>query len=355
MKLLIAAGGTGGHILPGIRIGRALENQAGENNRVVYLCGEKEIEERIYRGEEMAPRVLRGRFYRGNLLCRLASSLLALPRVCGIFSKEKPDAVLAMGGAVCLPVLLCARIAGLPIFLHESNSVRGRVTRMFSPHARRVYLGLDTGNRPNEVQLGTPSGAVIEADSRRVVLCLGGSQGAIALNDAFVKAGNLLGPLFPDYRFLLVCGPGKSPENPAAVEVREYVANLPELLAQTCVAVSRAGAGTLADLANFRIPSILVPYPAAMDNHQDRNARIVTDGGGALLLTESEMSGEIMAKLLKDLLSDGGRRDEMMGALAKFDSSQSAQLIVDDMLRELSRGKVSRPSPEREGIGHASH
>jgi UDP-N-acetylglucosamine--N-acetylmuramyl-(pentapeptide) pyrophosphoryl-undecaprenol N-acetylglucosamine transferase len=338
-RFVVAAAGTGGHIIPGIQIGRELQRSGLVD--VEYLCGPRPIEQQVYGGERVTPTRLRTGGARGSLakVMQPLEFTADFAKLLATFVVRRPAGVLAMGGAACFPTLAAAVALRVPIFLHESNRIPGRVIRLFRRHARTVFLGLGGLDSPNVEIVGTPVRwrETLPDSDRRVVLCVGGSQGAGALNNAFIGAATRLQANFPALRFVLISGPGKrTADAPAWLDVREYEADLPSLLAQTILAVSRAGAGSLADLANHRVPSILVPYPHAMDDHQRANAICYSDRGAATLLEERDLTPITLASAMEALLVEPGTpRLRMAEALAHFDSRTSASFIAQRILTQL--------------------
>ncbi|MCC5877272.1 MAG: UDP-N-acetylglucosamine--N-acetylmuramyl-(pentapeptide) pyrophosphoryl-undecaprenol N-acetylglucosamine transferase [Candidatus Sumerlaeia bacterium] len=339
--LLVAAAGTGGHILPGICIGREFEATV-PGSRVVYLCGSKEIEREIYRREGITPVTFPSNYGSGGRLKKITGLASDCVRSISLIRKIRPSAVLAMGGAICAPVIGAAWIHRVPYFLHESNAIPGTVVRKFHPRACRVFLGLGGLEGSNVVLTGTPvKHGESQVGERRTVLCVGGSQGARRLNGIFVDAVNSLpGDVADQWDFLLVSGPSNTVENPGRVRVEPYITNLPEVLSGSAFAVTRAGAGTLADLAAFRVPSLLVPYPHAKDNHQEANARLFEAGNAAMLYRESDLTAERLATTLGDVLTDTGRREQMGERAGDFATPDSASVIVAAMVGCLEHGMV---------------
>lgn len=348
--LLIAAAGTGGHILPGICIGREFE-ATSPNARAVYLCGSKEIEREIYQREGISPEVFPSNYGSGGRLKKAVGLTSDLMRSFSLLRRIRPTAVLAMGGAICAPVIAAARMQGIPYFLHESNAIPGSVVRLFHPRARRVFLGLGGLEGGNVVVTGTPvKRCEAPAGERDTVLCVGGSQGARHLNGVFVDAVNALPAEVADqWSFLLVSGPANVVETPGRVRVEPYITNLPEVLSRSSVAVTRAGAGTLADLAAFSVPGILVPYPHAKDNHQEANARLLVEGDAAFLYREADLTVEQLATTLKDLLTNPEQRSRMARAAASFATPDSATRIVGGIMECLNPGPEKSETPETKG------
>lgn len=332
-RFVVAAGGTGGHILPGIRIGEALSGDFA----VDYLCGTRPIEAQVYSSQSVEP----VRLAIPKLGTKLGPAGLAADHAAAFaqmsadFVARRPAGVLAMGGAVCFPTLAAAVALGIPIFLHESNAIPGRVTRMFARFARCVFAGIGGLGIPNAIVSGTPTTQPSAAAAERnLVLAVGGSQGASRLNDVFVAAANSLADL--PVEWLLISGPGKSVANPGRVQVMEYAPRIGELLARCAVCVSRAGAGAIADAVNYRVPAILVPYPHAMDDHQTANARVLEEAGGAIVVSERELSPSRLAKELRWLLDSPERRAGIAARLAPFDSTRSAEAIAGAIASRLS-------------------
>lgn len=342
--MLIAAGGTGGHILPAVQIGREIEQSGAFPGGVQFVCGARAIERRIYEGEGLFPIFLSagGRLPRSVAMAR--DFVLCFSR----FLVARPAAVLGMGGAACFPVLAAATVLRIPIFLHESNSIPGRVVRLFRGVARRVFLGIGGLEGPNVEITGTPTKPVPATVAERdVILCVGGSQGAERLNRVFTESAQELSARHPALRFILIAGPGKATAEAGAVEVREYEPNLPELLARTRLIISRASAGALADIANHRIPSILVPYPHAMDNHQHHNAMLFTERGAATLIAESQLESASLVLAIDALLRDESQRTAMQQALSMFSSEDAAQKIATIILKETGRREAAYPHATR--------
>lgn len=327
--IIIAAGGTGGHILPGIRIGDEIDRGYAGIYRAQYVCGSRDIESKIYSSENITPLKLRAGSRKGAaaFACLLGDSF----RVLKSFIRNRPAAVLAMGGAACVPVLLVAVVLRIPMFLHESNRRAGRVVRLFAPFARKVFLGLGGLDRKNSSIVGTPTRPVEAVEQRNLILCMGGSQGASKLNEIFVAVANRDHIRALGYQFVLLSGPGKHIPNRGVVEVREYEPRIETLLARAELAITRAGAGALADIANCRVPAVLVPYPFAKDDHQKANADLFYDADAAFVLEEKALTKESLDTLISHIMTDAPLRERMRANLASFDSSNAARVIANEL------------------------
>ena len=343
LRLTIAAGGTGGHILPALRIAEAIP----EGAQVEFICGSKAIEKTVYEGEGRRPFVLRAG--RATGLRKAFDLTLDTITMLRRFANQRPDAVLAMGGAACFPVLAAAVVMRVPIFLHESNRIPGRVIRLYAKFARKVFLGLGGYEGANGVITGTPVKQMnVQSATRDLVLCYGGSQGSARLNGLFVEVANSPAFANADLHFLLLSGPGKVIANPGRVEVRAYEADMASLLRRTALAVTRSGAGSLADLAAFEIPAILIPYPFAMDDHQTANALSYVNSNAATLIRESDLTADSLTANLRRLIDDAALRQEMAANLRAFHRPDAAATIVSEIIESIR-------TPARHSLPEASH
>lgn len=350
-RFVIAAGGTGGHIIPGILIGRELEKRYGNLLFVDYFCGSRAIEKRVYQSEGIKPTTLSlgalsayrlpGGYYLG-----MGKEYFS---VLGKFIFHRPTAVLAMGGAVCFPILAAAITLRIPVYLHESNRISGRVVRLFRRFARKVFLGFEGEEFPNVMATGTPSRPIPRSEKERnLVLCVGGSQGAEVLNQMFLQAANELAEKHSNLRFRLITGPGKQLEDTGRVESCEYEADIPSVLAHTRMIVSRSGSGSLADIASARIPSILVPYPHAMNNHQLANAKCFEEKDAAVVMEENGLTAQLLAQAMTELLTDGEKVTRMQKNLESLSSENAARVIAEEIVRPLLSVRDTRRSPKGE-------
>lgn len=382
-RILIVAGGTGGHIAPALAVGAQLRATHGPDVAVRFVSGSREIEKRLFAAAGEFPDALACE--RSPRLSPTALPLwwaLAKSQVQAwqVVSSWKPHAVLAMGGYVCAPVLNAARLLRVPYFLHESNAIPGRVTRWFAPSAATVFVAHNAAasELPKSAKTrisGTPVRPelvdVPRRDARRrlgistqrhVLLVLGGSQGARALNDALLEALPLLDPAFSDRGGLSVlwsCGLQHAQTMQAAsaarhlrhIEVRTYetITAMGDAYAAADAVLSRAGASTLAELTTLGLPSLLVPYPHAADNHQVANADALAREGAAIVREEAFLTGGTLARDLAMLLLD----DEVRRAMARGAASlgcRDATTILAEALYEAAAPPsppTTSPTPNR--------
>ncbi|GCE64919.1 UDP-N-acetylglucosamine--N-acetylmuramyl-(pentapeptide) pyrophosphoryl-undecaprenol N-acetylglucosamine transferase [cyanobiont of Ornithocercus magnificus] len=315
-RLLIAAGGTGGHLFPALALADSLPN-----NWEIYWLGthnslEIELVPKRFQLITVSAEGLQGSILRRvrNLLWLLLATL----KLRRFILREQIDAVFTTGGYVAAPAILAARWTGLPAVLHESNAVPGRVTRLLGSWCRIVALGLAVTanhlNRCTTAVTGTPVRAtflrpqslpawVPQADGPLLVV-IGGSQGAVGLNrmvrnvlPALLKAGcrvvHLTGCHDPDIGQM---------QHPAFVE-RLFSSEIPGLLQHADLAISRAGAGSLSELAACCTPAILVPFPYAVDQHQTANAACAAALGAAVVIHEHAPDHPALGRALWHLLA----------------------------------------------------
>ena len=316
--ILIMAGGTGGHIYPGLAVADALRAQ---NWNIVWLGAPHSME------AELVPQhgypVARVNFsgVRGKGLRRLLTLPFTLLRAlwqsaAAIFS-HRPDVVLGMGGYITLPGGLMAAFLRRPLLIHEQNSIAGLSNKVLAKLATRVLSGFP-GVLPKAQWVGNPVRADIAAlpdpqtrytqrSGKLNVLVVGGSLGAQALNEALPKALALLGEA--ERPNVLQQTGKKNLETVQALyaqagvhaDIRAFLDDMAQQYAQADVVICRAGALTIAELAAAGVASVLVPFPFAVDDHQTQNARFLSEQGAAILLPQTELSAERLAQLLCEL------------------------------------------------------
>ena len=350
--LMVMAGGTGGHIFPGIAVAEELRAQGW---RIVWMGNPDGMEARIVpqRGYETAwvrfgalrgKGLLRKLLLPVNLLSGFWQALRALRRV-------QPDVVLGMGGYITFPGGMMASLLGRPLVLHEQNSVAGLANRVLAKVADRVLSGFPAV-LDNAEWLGNPVRADITAvlpPAERYagrtgplrVLVVGGSLGAAALNETVPQA---LARLDPAARPIVVHQAGERQIEALRAayarvqvegELRPFIDDMAAAYAEADLVICRAGALTVAELAAAGVASLLVPFPHAVDDHQTGNARFLADRGAAYLLPQTELSPDRLAGILSSL--DRGRllnMAEHARALAK----PLAAVAVAHVCAELAGG-----------------
>lgn len=353
MTVLIAGGGTGGHVFPMLSVGAALERT--EKARVFYVGTARGLESRLIPQEggdlellEVAP--LRGGGL-GGFARGVAVAARSIPSAIALVRRRKPDVVLSVGGYAGGPVALAARALGVPVALLEPNGVLGLSNKLLAPFTARAYGGFgDIGKhfKKDVVRhLGVPlRGSFVAAPYRATrdrfhVLVLGGSQGAQRLNEDMPAAFARLRSAAPHARILHQTGRGRAAEVEAAyaaitslegVTVTEFVSGVAAELEKADVVVQRSGASSLAELCVVGRPSVLVPYPFAADQHQLANARYLERLGASVVIDQAALSPQALAATLIALEGDVERRAAMAAAAASEGKPDAAGRIADDLL-----------------------
>ncbi|MDD5383303.1 MAG: UDP-N-acetylglucosamine--N-acetylmuramyl-(pentapeptide) pyrophosphoryl-undecaprenol N-acetylglucosamine transferase [Gallionella sp.] len=365
-SILIMAGGTGGHIMPGLAVADILRSQGW---KVIWLGAPGSMEAELVPKHGYGMAWVRFSGVRGKGLLRkllLPFNLLtALGQSAAAIFRHRPDVVLGMGGYITFPGGLMAVLLRRPLVIHEQNSIAGLSNRVLAHLAKRVLSGFPDV-LPNAIWCGNPVRSSIAGlpdpqaryaarSGKLNVLVVGGSLGAKALNEAMPQVLALLSEgLRPNVvhqtgkqhfaavqqlyrqagvqadgmtRCAQAAGAGMpSPHllpqtagcasNVSEVDIHPFLEDMAGSYANADVVICRAGALTIAELAAAGVASILVPFPFAVDDHQTHNARFLSERGAAWLLPQSELSAEKLAQLLRELV-DGGRGREKLLAMAQ--------------------------------------
>jgi UDP-N-acetylglucosamine--N-acetylmuramyl-(pentapeptide) pyrophosphoryl-undecaprenol N-acetylglucosamine transferase len=354
LKVIIAAGGTGGHLFPGIAVAREFQERHGA--AVTFLTTPKAVTTQIlerygFAWEAVSSRALKGEglLSRGRTLLGVPAAILAAR---SRLQQLHPHLVLGMGGHSAGPVGLAAWLLGLPLALHEQNAIPGSTNRWLSRFAHRIFLSFPasrsyfppgrchwTGNpiRPEFFEPGEP-----RAESPFTVMITGGSQGAHQLNMGVLAALPLLAGLTDRLAFVHLTGEADKEtvaagyrEHGFVAEVAAFSQEMPELMRRAHLLVCRAGASTLAELAAVGRPALLVPYPFAANNHQEFNARFLAEAGAAEIILNKDFTGEIFAGKINQFLTEPEPLAKMAAASRRLAKPAAAQEIVAGCLELL--------------------
>lgn len=349
LKIVIAGGGTGGHLFPGIAV--AQEFLSSKGAAVTFLTSPKAVTAQILERYGFPWEAVASRALKGQGLWSRIRTLGGLPG-CVLEAKARlqalaPRLVLGMGGYASGPVGVAAYLAKIPLALHEQNAIPGVANRWLAKVADRIFLSFpDTSGffrRDLAVWTGNPIrpeffGARSERpDAPFTVLLMGGSQGAHHLNMAALAALPLLADLKEQLHFLHLTGEQDLEEVAAgykeagfAAEVAAFTPEVPDWMGRAHLVVCRAGASTLAELTAMGRAAILVPFPFAANNHQEFNARFLADKGAAELILNKDFTGEVLADKIRQNISSPE-------ILAKMEAASRA-LARPDAAQEIVRG-----------------
>ena len=350
IRLLVAASGTGGHLFPAIATAAHLSDY-----EIEWLGTPDRLETQLVPEQYFLHTIslggLQGRLGLGTVR-RLGQLLRSILQVRQILKQGNFQGVFTTGGYIAAPAIIAARSLGLPSILHESNALPGKVTRWLSPWCSMVALGFEAAlprlSRAKSICVGTPvrsqflaaSKTLLEdlaiPNSAPLVAVVGGSQGAVAVNQlvrqcapAWFKAGAWIVHLTGD----------NDPEADS-LEHSQYIHmpfynNMAALLKRSDLVISRAGAGTLTELAVTKTPSILIPYPYAAEDHQAYNAAAFAAAGAAQVCRQSELTPEILRDKVLNLLESRDRLQQMAtasGGLAIMDSAERLAELVQRVI-----------------------
>jgi UDP-N-acetylglucosamine--N-acetylmuramyl-(pentapeptide) pyrophosphoryl-undecaprenol N-acetylglucosamine transferase len=345
-RVVIAAGGTAGHVVPAIAVADALRAEGAE---VHFAGGERAEAELVPAAGYEIDRLNVEGISRTNPLKAfraIVKAFGALLQAARLLRRHRAEAVLGGGGYVAGPIGLAAVLRGTPLVLTEADSHLGLTNRLLANRARRVCLAFPIQGRdgdryrltgrpvPPTITDRTAARAEFGIEpAELVVLVFGGSLGARSINHTAVTA-------FADtpYRILHVAGRRDFPDLTAPgphYVLRDYVVPFGTALAAADIAVARAG-GSVFELAQYGLPSVLIPYPHASGNHQDANARWMEQAGAATILPDADLTPERLRAEVDSLVHDEERRREMALAAARLARPDAARAIAHEVLEAAS-------------------
>ena len=359
-RIIIAGGGTGGHIFPAIAIANALKKIDG-NIEILFVGakGKMEMEKVPQAGYEIEGLDIAG-FNRSSLIKNIGLPFKLIKsffQVRKIINRFKPDAVIGVGGYSSFPVLRFAQAKGIPTFIHESNSFAGKSNIILGKKATKIFTGTDgmenffpkekimvTGN---PVRLAIAQARVSQQEgikffsldeSKKTVLVIGGSLGAKSINEAIAEHLDQL--LNAGLQLIWQTGKpysAKAKEITAGkptVWVNEFITDMEYAYASADVVVARAGAMTVAELCVVKKPVLFVPYPFAAEDHQTVNAMQLVNKNAAMMIKDDEAPGKL-APMIIDLVKDENRQAELKKNIAALAITDADKKIADEILKSI--------------------
>jgi UDP-N-acetylglucosamine--N-acetylmuramyl-(pentapeptide) pyrophosphoryl-undecaprenol N-acetylglucosamine transferase len=357
LRVLIAGGGTGGHLYPGVAVAREIQRRRPDA-MVTFAGTARGIEARVIPREGFQLDVLRSAGLKATSIAARLRGLGLLP-VSGadawrILSRRTPDVVIGVGGYSSGPVVLAAAIRGIPTLLLEQNAVPGFTNRTLARFVSAAAVTFDetvaffrgkgfvAGNPVRPEFFEAEAARSAPADRPRLLI-FGGSQGAHAINMAMVEAAPRLAA---DARRLAITHQTgerdlervREAYRAAGLDARveAFLFEMDREVKAADLVVCRAGATTIAELTAAGRPAVLIPLPTAADDHQRKNAEVLAKAGAAELLPQAGLTGEVLASRVLALAGDEARREEMARAARTFARPDAAKVIVDKVL-ELAR------------------
>lgn len=353
IRLMLTGGGTGGHLFPAIATAEALCKQL-PGSEVLFVGTKRKMDKKSLEQYGFAAKSIHSKGLKGKSFFALLQALAVLPLSCVEamihILRFQPDLVLGVGGYVTGPVVLAAKLLGRPTIIHEQNSIPGLANRKLGALATKICLSLPgsgscfakektvlTGNPVREAILHLAKEGKKEKKKKQTLLVLGGSLGAHRVNELVSEA--FTSPELAHIRVIHQTGPADAALVKAAYErhnieatVAPFFDDMAAAYREADLLVSRAGATTLAELSVLGKPALLIPYPYAADNHQEKNADYYVQGGGALLCIEKELTAEQLRATLSRLFGDREKLQEMGKAMQASAFPKATQRIVDECL-----------------------
>ena len=374
MNVIFTCGGTGGHINPAIAVANSWRERHPDS-KILFIGGRGNMEEVLVpkAGYELVvmpafglERSLSIPALRNNFLA--VKSVLSAVKNCKKILKEfEADVVVGTGGYASFPALYAAKQLKIPTCVHESNAMPGLTTRMVSNWVDKVLVCFPESAKhyryPEKVEVvGMPvrrefiytkkadARKELGLDERPVILSAFGSQGAKAMNEMTARlfklekdrgfpfrhihaVGSYGWSWMPEY----VRGLGVDLENAPAIDMKEYIYNMPTVMAAADIIIGRAGASSCSEIAASGTPCLLIPSPNVTDNHQEKNARALEEKGAAVVLLEKECTAENVFEAISGLLNDPARYDAMSKALYGMAVPDSAERLCDEMERLIKK------------------
>ncbi len=333
------AGGTGGHVFPGIAIAKALEKKG---IIIVWLGSNGGMETTLVPKAGLSLQTLTISGFRGkSFLSKLKTPFILIQAVIQaykILQEEKPDLVLGMGGFVSGPGGIAAKLLSIPLIIHEQNSIPGWTNKILSKIASRVLCAFPntfpdsskiiiTGNPVREdIQAIYPKNALHQPPK---LLILGGSRGAKVLNDIVPEAIKLLPDKFrPEIYHQTGQNASVQYDKNIQATIQPFIDDMAKAYDWADLVICRAGALTLAELTTIGLPAILVPYPHAVDDHQTVNAKYLESHQAAILLPQADLNPQNLCSLLIEISNQPERYKNMAKASKQLSSGDSTQKIV---------------------------
>jgi UDP-N-acetylglucosamine--N-acetylmuramyl-(pentapeptide) pyrophosphoryl-undecaprenol N-acetylglucosamine transferase len=348
-RLLIAASGTGGHLFPALAVAEQLPDYQiqwlGVPNRL-----ENTLVPDTYPLNIVPVEGFQGGFGIKTIKIGL-NFVLAVFQVQKLIKQQKIDAVFTTGGYIAAPAILAARLQNKPAILHESNFIPGKVTRFLSRWCNKIALGFqgtaqylpqvvtEYVSTPVRSQFLTPQKLDLAIpDDAILIVVVGGSQGAVALNQLVRKTALS----WLEKGAYLVHLTGNNDRDVASLEHPRYIhlpfyENMAGLLQRANLAISRSGAGTLTELAITETPAILIPYPYAAEDHQTYNAQVFVDAGAAVMYPQSELTAEVLENQVNQWLENPANLQTMAEKTRQLAIADSAIQLANSIRQLISQ------------------
>lgn len=354
MQVIIAGGGTGGHVFPALAVGAELIRRGAG---VTFVGTKKGLESELVPKRGWKIEYLSAPRWKGESKLNRMRAIIQIPiavvKALKIISKHCPDMVIGVGGYVSAPMLAAAIIRHIPTLIMEQNSIPGLTNRVLSRLVRRICVSFPASehyfNSRKVVLTGNPVREEIREvpkvlppfKDRFTVMCFGGSQGAKSINEAMFAGLRFLRPQRRNIKIIHQIGFNMDIEIARDIyrredfdaEVFRFIDDIADCYGRAHLVICRAGATSIAELTVAARPSVLVPYPYAANNHQEENARHVADGGGAVTILNRDLTGERLSEVIIEFMSRPQKLKEMGDAMRKMSKPHATEMIVEECFK----------------------
>lgn len=370
MRIIVSGGGTGGHIYPAITLINNIKKLVPDA-QFLYVGTKKGLEADIIPREQIPFATLEISGFERHLTAKnfvvLGKALGSLVKARSIVKKFKPDVAIGTGGYVCGPILMAAALMGVPSLIQEQNAIPGVTNKILAKFVNKIAVGYEraakyfpaektvfTGNPiRDDILLSTRDEGLMEFSLdpfKKTILVSGGSRGAHSINKAMLKVHKHFAN---NYRVQIMHVTGKTEydfvkngleeigldlQKADNFAVYPYLYDMPKALAAADIAVFRSGATSLAELTARGVPSVLIPYPFAAENHQEFNARELEKNGASRVILNRDLTGDILIETLEQMMSSENTLQEMAQASRAMGKPNAAQTIAE-MIVALAENK----------------
>lgn len=360
LSVIIAGGGTGGHLFPGIAVGKEITKRFPGSD-ILFVTAGRELETRIlertgFRQESVMVEGIKGKGITGTLKS-LAKLPLSLFQSLAVIKRVMPDIILGVGGYSSGPLCLSGWLSRVPVVIHEQNSYPGLTNRLLSRIADRVFISFEESRdcfpsgklllTGNPVRDEFTKGVITPPEKEHdfTIFITGGSQGAVAVNTVFLESLEIMYKkgVRPnvihhtgqyDYDRIMKVYKEKGLDG----ELIPFIEDMVDTYNRADIFIGRAGAGTIFELAATGTPAVLIPLPNSANRHQESNAKALVNIGGAEMYIQDQLTGEVLADKLMEYMNNRGLLVNMSKNVRKAAKINAAEQIVDEMYRLIGKG-----------------
>lgn len=347
--IVIAAGGTGGHLYPAIALAQEIK-KANPDIKVLLTGSRTPIDTEIYQSSGLPFVILPFSRPKKSLLGIFKTLIMisqSIVHSIRLFKSEGVKLIVVCGGFACVPIAIAARIKRLPLILLEQNAIPGRTNRFLASKAKTIYIEFEESKKffssnKRIVKAGNPIRENlndIKNDlNNKTILFMGGSQGASKINEIASEVIPLIAKTYPEFKMLHLTGKNDFEKfkslysNISNVEVFEFLHNMDEVYKKACLVIGRSGATSIAELSCLGIPSIFIPYPYAKDDHQRANALALVQVGAGIMIEEKNLTATALFDSINDLLSSKEKLMDIRKSLLNWSTPNAGKIIAEEIL-----------------------